>query len=163
MTPTRKWVMPHHLAIDPELAVVGTCTSSPVEIVLASDYDALAKQLATVRQEREQHGQDYQRLCEQLATTQAQLAAAEAKYDELLYDAHNQPLLKLKQTQQRLATLEAAVRDFFGPGLGIATPEYHTWPNGKRDDSDPYKKTWNDKLDRLRHALAPADSGKEQR
>jgi hypothetical protein len=81
--------------------------------------------------------------------------------DAELADKHDKVLAavcrELKEMREKYEKAEGAeaveaIRHFFEPGPRIATPEYHEWPNGTRDDSEPDKKTWNEKLDRLRKA-----------
>lgn len=57
--------------------------------------------------------------------------------------------------------LRASIKHFFAPGPGIATPEYYYWPDGQLDNSEPHKKTWNEKLDRLKAALGESRTPEE--
>ena len=62
---------------------------------------------------------------------------------------------RLDAARERERVLVAAIANFFTPGPGVGMPEYHTYPNGARNDDEPAYRTWNTKLDVLRAASQP--------
>ena len=118
---------------------------------IALALNARDEQIGGLEEIRRADGQAMEKMAQSCDALEAKLRDREAGLGRYLM-ANNTLVDTLGEREREVERLREAIEYLFTPGPGIAVPE----PYPQQEEYEPHKKTWNNKLAKLKEALLPS-------